>query len=75
MQTNIYIGAYHTGHLKKGTGTYFIVLECIKDGHPVTREYIGGHKPTTKYRTELTACIDAFGHMLKSCDIIVHINS
>jgi len=75
-EVNIYIDATHTGHLKKGTGTYSIVLEYIKpDGTPRTKEYIQGLKHTTKNRTALQACIDALSHLIKICSVIIFINS
>lgn len=76
QRVNIYINAYHTGHFKKGTGTYTIVLEAMKsDNSPGTKDYIGGIKGTSKNRTALIACIEAFHHMIKQCDITVTINS
>ncbi len=76
QKVNIFIDTYHTGHLKKGTGTYCIVLEYITSGGvPATREYIEGLKGTTKNRTAIRACIAALEHMIKPCDIQITINS
>lgn len=75
-EVNIYIDTYHTGNLKTGKGTYSIVLECFNSkGEPVTREYIGGIDNTTKNRTSIIACITAFEHILKPCEIKVLTNS
>lgn len=76
VEVTIYIDAYHTGNLKKGTGTYSIVLEYINpQGKTKTREYIEGLKGTTKNRTELTACIVALSHMRKTCNIKIVTNA
>ena len=75
-EVNIYIDITHTGHLKKGTGTYSIVLEYItSDGLPVTKEYIEGLKNTTLNRTAIMACIIALDHLIKQCDVTVFNNS
>lgn len=71
MDVTIYIDVYFTGNLKKGTGEYTIVLEYKK----MTKEHIGGIKITTKNRTELTACIAAFGYMKKTCNIRIVTNA
>jgi ribonuclease HI len=76
MNVTIYIDVYHTGGLKKGTGTYCITLEYMKNREiPVTKQYIEGIKGTTKFRTAITACIAALEHMVKFCDISLVINS
>lgn len=76
QKVNIFIDAYHTGHLKKGTGTYSIILEYItSEGIPVTKDYIEGLKGTTNNRTAVKACITALEHMIKPCDINITINS
>lgn len=75
-EVNIYIDAYHTGNLKKRTGTYSIVLEYMSEKKiPYTKQYIEGIKRTTKHRTELLACIDALDHIVLPCDITININS
>jgi ribonuclease HI len=75
-EVNIYIDTYHTGHLKKGTGTYSIVLEYITEKkEPFTREYIDGIQGTTKHRTELLACIVALNYIVLPCEITLRINS
>ena len=75
-KVNIYIDVYHTGNLKKGTGTYSIVLEYMKSVQiPLTKQYIDGIKGTTKYRTEIHACIAALEHIIRPCDIEIVINS
>ena len=76
MEVNIYIDTYHSGTLRKGIGIYCITLEYMKNEKtPVTRQYIEGLKDTTKYRTEITACIAALEHMVKICDVNIIINS
>lgn len=76
MDVTIYIDIYHTGHLKKGTGTYTIVLEYIApDGKPRTREYIEGLENTTKNRTAIKACITALSYLIKTCIVKIIINS
>lgn len=75
MEVTIYIDVYHTGHLKKGTGTYNIMLEYIKNGEPLTREYYEGVKNTSKNRLAIKACISALSHMTKTCSIKIIINS
>lgn len=76
QNVNIYINAYHTGHLKYGTGTYIIVLEYITSKNiPVTKEYIKGLKNTTLNRTALTSCIIALKELLKECNVTLYINS
>ena len=76
QKVNIYIDVYHTGNLKKGTGTYSIVLEYMKSVQiPLTKQYIDGIKGTTKYRTEIHACIAALEHIIRPCDIEIVINS
>lgn len=76
MKVSIYIDAYHTGHLRKGTGSYNIVLEFIaSNGKPITREYFGGLKSTTKNRAAIYACITALQYLITSCDVVIVINS
>lgn len=77
MDVSIFIDVYHTGHLKHGSGIYTIVLEYIKKtSEPVTREYIRGINKTTKNRTALIACIDAFKELTKmECYVTVTTNS
>jgi ribonuclease HI len=76
QKVSIYIDAYHTGHLKRGTGSYTIVMEYVKDNYgEVTREYIEGVKDTTKNRPALHACISALLRMKRPCEITVTINS
>jgi ribonuclease HI len=75
-KVDIYIDVYHTGHLKKGTGTYGIVLEYVTAGGvPKTREYTGGVKNTSLNRTALYSCIASLGHLIRPCEVQVHINS
>ncbi|MDF2609074.1 MAG: rnhA [Lachnospiraceae bacterium] len=75
MEVNIYIDVYHSGHLKKGSGTYNIVLEYAPAGVPWTKQYIYGVRFTTKNRTAIIACISALEHIVKPCDINIKINS
>ena len=76
QKVNIYINAYHTGHFKKGTGSYTIILEYMTSKNiEITKDYIEGVKGTTKNRTALIACISALSHMVKPCEIKLIINS
>ncbi len=76
MEVNIYIDTYHTGKQKSGTGTYCIVLVYIKDGKEAgTKHHLEGLTGTTRYRTEITACIAALEYMVKICDVNIIINS
>lgn len=73
---NIYINVYHTGHLKKGTGTYTFVLEYItKKEIPITRESVKRLNETTLNRTALSSCIEALKHLIKNCNVNIYINS
>lgn len=75
MEVNIFINIYHTGHLKKGTGTYAITLEYIKkSGEPETRLSYGGYTDTTKNRTALHAILVALERLKKPCLVNIHIN-
>lgn len=76
QKVDIYIDTYHTGNLKKGTGTYSIILEYMTSKNfPITKDYIEGARSTTKNRTALIACISALKHMNRPCDIRITINS
>ncbi len=76
LEVTIYIGIYHKGRLKQGTGTYAAVLEYISSGgKPATLTLIKGIKGTTENRTALYACIEAFKRLTKECNIKVMINS
>lgn len=76
QDVNIYINAYHTGHLKHGKGTYTIVLEYItRKNIPVTKEYIKGLSNTTLNRTALSSCIIALKDLIKECNVTLYINS
>lgn len=76
QKVDIYIDAYHTGHLKKGTGTYSIILEYMTSyNFPVTRDYIGGISGTTKNRVALIALTEALGYIKRPCNLIITINS
>lgn len=76
QEVKIFINAYHTCHLKHGTGTYTIVLEYITKKHiPVTKEYIKGLSSTTLNRTALTSCIVALEDLIKECNVTLYINS
>jgi len=76
QEVNIYIDAYHTGHLKRGTGVYSIVIEFMTSiKEPATLDFIKGIKGTTKNRTALQACIKALSHIKVNRDIKLYINS
>jgi ribonuclease HI len=75
MEITIYIDVYYTGNLRKGTGSYDIMLEYITPDGPKTREHYEEFKNTTKYRTAIKACIEALGHITKACDVKIIINS
>lgn len=75
MEVTIYIDAYHTGHLKYGTGTYNMLLEYITDKGPVTKQIYGGIRRTTENRTAIIACISALKEIVLFCDIKIIINS
>ncbi len=75
MEVTIYVDAYHTGHLKFGTGTYNMLLEYITEKGPVTKQVYGGIKRTTANRTAVIACIAALKEIVLPCDIKIVINS
>jgi ribonuclease HI len=75
-EVKIYINAYHTGHLKKGIGTYTVVLEHHSEqkGDQILK-LIDGYKGTTKNRIALLTCIAALKRMIRPCKIELTINS
>lgn len=76
QKVDIYIDALHKGHLKKGTGTYAIILEYMTShNYPITRDYIGGISKTTKNRVALAALIEALSHLKRPCELSIVINS
>jgi ribonuclease HI len=74
-EVNIYIDVDFKGQQKCGIGTYSIVLEYIKDGEPITKEYFGGVKSTTKNRTAIKACIVAMSHLKYKCRVNIISNN
>jgi ribonuclease HI len=76
MEVNIYIKIFFTGHLSKGKGIYYIILEFItSEGEPATLEFVEGFQPITKNRTALKACIKAMSRLTKRCLVNIHINN
>ena len=76
MEVNIYINTFHNGRQHQGTGTYAATLEYITQAdEPATLQLYKGVEGTTKNRTALIACLDAFSRLNTPCLINLYIDN
>jgi ribonuclease HI len=75
MEVNIYINVHHAGHLSKGTGKYGVTIETYTDKGPATLQLYKGIHKTSRNRTALIACLDAFSHLKKPCFVNIFTDS
>ena len=66
MEVTIYI-ATTLKDPRRGLGRYGYVIECMKDGKPVTREGFGGHEDTTESALTLQAIAEALEKLTRPC--------
>ncbi|BCK01436.1 RNase H family protein [Anaerocolumna chitinilytica] len=75
MEVNIYINAEHTGHLSKGNGKYAVTIESETSKGLATLQLYKGVLKTSRNRTALIACLDAFSHLKKPCFVNLYIDN
>ena len=71
QDVNIYIETSIHGPARKD-GKYIYMLECIRDGIPVTLYKTGEIKKATENQLALTALIEALGRLNCACDLRIH---
>lgn len=71
QDVNIYIGTSIHGPARK-EGGYIYILECIREGEPVTREGRGRLGEATENRLALTALSEALGRIRCPCEVRIY---
>ena len=71
QDVNIYIETSIHGPARKD-GAYLYVLECFRDGIPVTREGRGERKAATENQLALAALDEALGRLNCACELRIH---
>ena len=71
QDVNIYIETSNKGPVRRD-GEYIYVLECLRDGEPVTRDGRGQLKNTTENQLTLQALLEALSRLRCPCELRIY---